>query len=632
MYIGFKYIPPPPLPSNHVNRQILLDEIVTKLLQATTDTSQYETTLTITGAGGFGKTNIVTSLCHHPLVKKQFKDGFLFIELGPQATDSSIKLTRLYHLLTGEKLKQGDINHVELEILGLVSSYYRNLLVIIDDVWHIEDAEPIVKAFSQCKTILTTRMNNIDQYLPSKQVVNIGPMTEDEAISLLTSGIIDSSRLSQEDVSLLNELAEDVHLWPLLLSLIRGQLSHYLKHYHLSCRKAIENVQTKLHHKGLTAFDKNSMHMDSTYKSRKLAVKACIEITVELVSTSLTNKLKTLILWTGVGTSFRLAVLHKLWNISKQELEEVVDVLWAYGLVQLTTSSENAIKSHVEVHAVISQYFIECMDHYEVVNLSAFLALNTADSVVKGLLQEHQQSLGVYDQLSLSAVDYLKYRLSETENIVLPYELETITMHTIYDPHIVMAALEHIKNTLMKSSPYIVNMLSSFFEEIDSLVSECKQQLNDAYKLCRKLNQSVQRNSKDYDGLTQTLIEFINTYPLCNVIQRAVDTVKTIMPYCDGELPQYMVIKCESLQIMLPECHMITISIIPRIMLYTKTNEQINSSLLRGLPSIEETYRYIITEKFLKEMDLIRTNQDIKLLEVAPNYMPKLQQLAKLHT
>ena len=611
-----------------------MDEIATKLLQATTDISQYKTTLTITGAGGFGKTNIVTSLCHHPLVKKQFKDGFLFIELGPQATDSSIKLTRLYHLLTGEDLKQGDINHVKLEILGLVSNYYRNLLVIIDDVWHVEDAEPIVQAFSHCKTVLTTRMNNIDQYLPSKQVVNIGPMTEDEAISLLTSGIIDSSQLSQEDVSLLNELAEDVHLWPLLLSLIRGQLSHYLKHYHLSCRKAIENVQTKLRHKGLIAFDKNSMHMDSTYKSRKLAVKACIEITIELVSTSLTNKLKTLMLWTGVGTSFRLAVLHKLWNISKQESEEVVDVLWAYGLVQLTTSSENAMKSHVEVHAVISQYFIECMNHYEVVNLSAFLGLNTADSVVKGLLQEHQQSLGVYDQSSLSAVDYLKYRLSETENIVLPYELETITMHTIYDPHNVMAGLEDIKNTLMKSSPYAVNMLSSFFEKIDSLVSECKQQLNDAYKLCRKLNQSVQRNlySKDYDGLTQTLIEFINTYPLCNVIQRAVDTVKTIIPHCDGELPQYMVIKCESLQILLPECHMISIRIIPRIMLYTKTNEQISSSLLRGLPSIEETYQYIISDKFLKELDLIKTNQTIKLRKVAPNYMLKLQQLAKSYS
>ena len=57
-------------------------------------------------------------------------------------------------------------------------------------------------------------------------------MTQREAITLLTSGVIDSSQLSQEDVSLLDELAQDVHLWPLLLSLIRGQLSRNLKQYH----------------------------------------------------------------------------------------------------------------------------------------------------------------------------------------------------------------------------------------------------------------------------------------------------------------------------------------------------------------------------------------------------------------
>jgi len=50
-----------------------------------------------------------------------------------------------------------------------------------------------------------------------------------EAIFLLTSGVNDISQLSQEDVNLLNELAQDVHLWPLLLSLVRGRLSHIQK-------------------------------------------------------------------------------------------------------------------------------------------------------------------------------------------------------------------------------------------------------------------------------------------------------------------------------------------------------------------------------------------------------------------
>ena len=389
---------------------MLLDEIATKLLQATNDPNKYGTTLTITGAGGFGKTTTAISLCHHHVVKEQFTDGFVFIELGPQATDPSIKLSQLYHLLTGEYLKQCDINHAEQEINQLTSHYYRNLLVIIDDVWHVEDAEPLVKAFSNCKTILMTRMNDVEQYIPSKQLVIIGPMMEDEAISLLTSEVIDSSQLAQEDVSLLNEISQDVHLWPLLLSLIRGQLSHNLKQYHLSYHKAIQNVQAKLHHKGLTAFDKNNI--ETVKKGRTLAVKACIEITLELLTKSLSDKIKTLILYIGIGTSLQIAVLNNLWNISKQEAEDTVDVLWAYGLVQFTdiTISPNNIKQHcVEVHAVISQYIIECMNSNETLTLSAFVnGSNTAQSVNKGLLLTFQQSYGVHDPSSLTAMDYLE--------------------------------------------------------------------------------------------------------------------------------------------------------------------------------------------------------------------------------
>ena len=122
----------------------------------------YETTLTITGADRFGKTTRVMSLCHYPVMKENFTDGFVFTELGPQATDPSIKLSQLYHLLTSEYLKHCDINHHAEQIKQLTSDYYRNLLVIIDDVWHVEDAEPLVRAFSNCKIILTTRMNDIE--------------------------------------------------------------------------------------------------------------------------------------------------------------------------------------------------------------------------------------------------------------------------------------------------------------------------------------------------------------------------------------------------------------------------------------------------------------------------------------
>ena len=596
-----------------------MDEIATKLVQATNDPDVYETTLTITGAGGFGKTTTVKSLCYNPIVKEQFPDGFVFIELGPQATDPSIKLSQLYHLLTGENLKQCDINHVEQEISQLTSNYYRNLLVIIDDVWHVEDAMPLVKAFSNCKTILTTRMNDIEQYIPSKESISIGPMTINEAISLLTCGIIESSQLLEKDGNLLRELAQDVHLWPLLLSLIRGQLSHNLKKYHFSYQEAIENVQAKLHHKGLKAFDKNNIN--TVNKPRNLAVKACIETTLELLTESLSDKIKTLILWTGIGTSLQTAVLNYLWNISEQEAEDAVDVLWAYGLVQFTdtTIPPNNITQHcVEVHTVISQYITECMDYNEVFTLSPHYGkLNTASSVIVGLSLAFQQSHGIFDKSSLTTV--LKYQLNEIENVSLPYYIKAINMQTVIDPHEVLLRLQQVEKGLV-TLPYYFLML---VEEINSLTTDCKQILNDAHKMCRKFNQNIQRNlyDKNYDKLIETVKEFITNYSLCNVAQKAIAMVNKIKPYCDDNLLHYMMVLRERFQLMTTDYHEITMIIIPYIELNIKLHKQITSSLLNGSPDIKLTYDYIVSGDYNKEIHLVRDNRFIKLRKIAPNYV-----------
>ena len=93
----------------------------------------------------------------------------------------------------------------------------------------------------------------------------------------------------------------------------------------------------------------------------------------------------------------------------------------------------------------------------------------------------------------------------------------------------------NIKGILM-NSPY--NLLSLLGEEIDSIITDCKQALSNTYKLCRKLNQSIQRNicEKNYDKLTQAIKEFIKNYPMCNIAQKAATTVKKIIPYCDSKL------------------------------------------------------------------------------------------------
>ena len=599
-----------------------MDEIAAKLLQINNDPSKHETTITITGAGGFGKTTTVISLCYHPIVHNQFTDGFLFIELGPQAADASTKLRAIYNLLTDQLC---DINVVEQKVIQLTWKYYRNLLVIIDDVWHVEDAEPLVKAFSNCKVILTTRMKDIEQFIPSQNSVTVGPMLMNEAISLLTNGIIDHGQLSQEDISLLDELAEDVHLWPLLLSLIRGQLSHSITQYRFSYHEAIQNLQTKLRDKGLTAFDRNNF--TTVNKCRKLAVRACIETTLELLTKSLSDKVKTLILWTGIGTSLPTAVLNTLWNISKQKAEDNVDALWAYGLVHFTDIiiSPQNIKQHcVEAHAVISQYIIESMDSEEVYTLSPLGTLNTAVSVAEGLTLTFQQSYGVRDPSSLTAVEYLKYKLSEIENFVLPFYLKLINMFTVTDPHRVIVILQRIKETII-SSPYTINLLSLLDEQINSLQGDCKQIIKNVNKLCRKLTQNVQRNlyEHEYDKLIQAVEEFIKNYPLCMLAQKAVTMVKMIIPYCDGELLLSITLRCEQLQMMTSEYHYITTKTLPDIKLCIKHHHKITSSLHNGSPDIELTNHYFRSGKYNEDVELVWANHLIKLQEVAPNFEQK---------
>jgi len=609
---------PPAKPSNCIDRWNLVDEVATKLCQAVNDPNEYGATLTISGAGGFGKTTTAVMVCYHPAVQEQFTDGFIFVELGPQATDPSIKLNRLYHLLTGKNIGQGDINHAEQEMKQLTSTYHHNLLVIIDDVWNVEDAEPLIKAFSNCKIILTTRMKNVEQYIPTIESMAIGPMMKSEAVSLLTNKVVDVGHLPQKDILLLEELAEDVHLWPLLLSLIRGQLFHGIKYHCLSFHDAIENLRSRLHQKGLTAFDKNVI--ENVSKSRKLAVKICIETSLELLTKSMSDKVKTLILWTGIGTSLVKSVLHRLWNVSVQEVEETVEILWAYGLIQYTHSVLSSPGSHhVEVHTVISQYINDNMESKEAFLLSPYSKLNIVQSVKHGLTLDFRRSQSVGDPLLLTDADYLKYTLGELESVVLPYYLKSITMQTTTDPHNVILILQQVQNALM-SSPYTINLLSIVGVEINSLIDESKYALKDAYKLCRKLNQKVERifHTKKYAEVTKVIKNFIKNYPMCNIAQKAVALLHKILTYVDSKSFK---IWCEQLQLLTPGYHRIIALMLPHIEVHLKAHGKINSAILSGLSDIERTYRYLTAGQYDEDIKLVDTNYLIKLQEVAPMFV-----------
>ena len=219
-------------------------------------------------------------------------------------------------------------------------------------------------------------------------------------------------------------------------------------------------------------------------------------------------------------------------------------------------------------------------------------------------------------------MQYLEYRLSEIESVKSPYHLKAIRMFTATDPHIIILSLQDIKYAL-SASPYTITLLSSIDEKINKINTNCEETLKDTRKLCRKLNQSVLRNlyEKKYDKLIETVKVFIRNYPVCNIAQKAVAMIKMILPYCDGKLLNYLMMRCERLQMLTFDYHSITILSLPSINLLCKQHNQVTSSLLNRSPDI---YYYIMSGKYDEEEELVRNNYLIKLQEVAPNPVHEL--------
>ena len=422
-------------------------------------------------------------------------------------------------------------------------------------------------------------------------------------------------------------------MWPLLLSLIRGQLSHNLRHRRLSSREAIHNVQAKLLNKGLTAFDKNNIE-----KSRKYAVKVCIDVTLDSLAKRLSNNLKSLLLFTGIGTSLQTEVLHDLWKVRQDEAIEAVDALWNYGLVQFAVIRlpplNNAYQC-IEVHTVISQYIIENMESKEVQILSPVGGLGSYQSVLDGLSFMILRPYGVHSVSALTVLEYLKFRISMIENGALPFHLKQINAFAIYDPHFVILALQQLQGNLVmlqfaqmavNPSPNIQTLLPSLNEQIKSLISDCHRVLKGSHKMSRKLGQSYQHclAQQNYPNLIQVLEQYASSYPIANIAQKAVVIVNNFITHCNLGPLNFISAICEMLQTMTSEYSLLTLNILPRIKIQINLLHRINDSILAGSPDSEQMYDYIKSQKLVEEFDAVVTDWLTKLQEVAPNYVQQI--------
>ena len=353
-----QYQPPPTCPAYHVPRVELLKEISSAILNSDV-TPTIGTTVTIRGIGGIGKSTIAKALCHDPLIEEHFVNGFLWISLTPPLPNPTTMLSEIYQKLTG-KCATVNVFVLESEIKLLVYSPSCKLLVILDDVWEAKDAMVFVDVFSSCKTILTTRKMNINPKIPPVMCFDIEPMTIDESVKLLTLQIIEVETLHVTNVSRIEELAKDLHCWPLLLNLVHGQLYFHCE-WNESPQDAILKVQQKLFDNGLTAFDPE----DRLEASRENAVRASITASLELLTKNeeiiLFNVASSVV---GFGLYAFKDVLSVGLQMDPKQFEKYTRNLWCHGLISFEDIIFPGMIAKIPcigIHEVIAHYINENM-------------------------------------------------------------------------------------------------------------------------------------------------------------------------------------------------------------------------------------------------------------------------------
>ena len=363
--------PPPTLPTHYIERPKLLQEITEKVLSTEIDNTVH-ITVVITGMAGYGKSTTAIALCYQQLIKKYFPNGFLRIQLGLTPKTKYYMLSQIYRALTGNTWTnptsnpQGAVSEDDMvtclsEELNTLCKKNPRLLVIIDDVWDVEDATDYVEIFSGCKIVLTTRREDVASSIDCKHKICIDSMELSEAIQLLTFKIEDLQTSNSHTAGHLNELAMNLYNWPLLLNLVRAQLHQHCKRIPNSPLAVIKQVTKKLFDNGLTAFDPKR-------PKRQNAVNASIKASLDLLSEENVTRLNRLVTSILFGSTIPKQLVMCLWQLSDERMSECCNDFWSVGLFTFTSSLFD--KTCIEIHLVITQYVFDNIKYDDSMHLS----------------------------------------------------------------------------------------------------------------------------------------------------------------------------------------------------------------------------------------------------------------------
>jgi histidine ammonia-lyase len=201
----------PPLPPFFVKRPTQQKKLKTMLLAE-------QNTLVVSavyGLGGIGKSVVATALAHDDDVQSRFVDGILWVTLG-QEPDILPLLSGWIQALGDHNYKPTTTDAASMHLRTLL--YGQQVLLVVDDVWNPDHAEPFRVGDAGSCVLVTTREAKIRKATR----YDLGVMSPPQAQTLLEGAV--PKALSTEQRQKAQEIAKAVGYLPLALELVAVQI------------------------------------------------------------------------------------------------------------------------------------------------------------------------------------------------------------------------------------------------------------------------------------------------------------------------------------------------------------------------------------------------------------------------
>lgn len=317
----------PDLPAYLVIDLLLFNELKAKLVikpSLVEIAEGQKSPLLIQSPSGMGKSVIAAVLAHDTAIRRTFSDGIFWVHLGQHSDLISCQMELIRAL--GEEVKHFLNPQAGTERLRQLCAK-RNCLLILDDVWDVDEVLAFNGLGKYCQLVITTCDNTLLDFLlrsiPSIQGYVLTPLVEEQAIQFFLN--CTGQQLSPVPMEV-NTIARACDYLPLALKLIAALASNQPASVWNTLVDSLQNATTN---------EFPDTHPRTLMQAMQLNVDALGEQSEYYLA------LAVFVNYSAIPQKTVVMLWQYLYHLSADQADAFINKLVTRGLLQVETVSSN---------------------------------------------------------------------------------------------------------------------------------------------------------------------------------------------------------------------------------------------------------------------------------------------------